>query len=333
MKKYNTALVIGRFQPFHKGHLFLIKQALDLADNVVIGIGSANVLNYDNPFPVAERIQMVHEVIKKEHLEKFVKKIVLLDDYNHDEKWLTETLKKTGKVDIVVGNNDWVNRIFKQAGYQTHMIPYYKREIYEGTRIREAMRKRAELRPLSKQPIPGNAKKVFNGKLFAVYQWEQELFDGSVTTFEKVKTNDIVSIVPVTTDGKIMICQQEQPGTEPFIGVFGGRIDTGETPLEAAKRELLEETGCIAEEFILWEAEQIFTHFDFAVYLFIAKNCKKITEPELETGEKITVKTVTFEEFLDLVNKDTFRGLEITIKLLRAQLDKNEFKKVKKLLS
>ena len=73
------------------------------------------------------------------------------------------------------------------------------------------------IKPISKQPIPESAKKVFTGKLFDVYQWEQELFDGSTTTFEKVKTKDIVSIIPVTTDGKIMICKQKQPATESRI--------------------------------------------------------------------------------------------------------------------
>ena len=188
-------------------------------------------------------------------------------------------------------------------------------------------------KPVSKQPIPKSAKKVFAGKLFDVYQWEQELFDGSITTFEKVRTMDIVSIIPVTTDGKIMICKQKQPGTEAFTGVFGGRIDAGETPLEAAKRELLEETGYTSDEFMLWDAVQLFTHFEFGIYLYIAKNCRKIAEPKLDKGEKIEVEYVNFEQFVALINHEKFRGIEITIKILRAQLDLKEMEKIKKLLS
>ena len=67
-------------------------------------------------------------------------------------------------------------------------------------------------RPKSKQPIPDNAKKVFGGVLFDVYQWEQELFDGTKTIFEKLKRPDTVVVFPVLDDGKILLTEQEQPG-------------------------------------------------------------------------------------------------------------------------
>src|SRR3989338_5132089 len=94
-------------------------------------------------------------------------------------------------------------------------------------------------RPKSKQPIPENAKKVFDGVLFDVYQWEQKLFDGTKTVFEKLKRPDTVVVFPVLDDGKIILTEQKQPGKELFIGATGGRIDDGEDILEAAKRELL----------------------------------------------------------------------------------------------
>ena len=98
-------------------------------------------------------------------------------------------------------------------------------------------------RPKSKQPIPDHAKVVFKGVMFDVYQWEQELFDGSKTTFEKLKRPDTVVTFPILPDGKILLTKQEQSGKEPFIGATGGRVDEGEDILDAAKRELMEETG------------------------------------------------------------------------------------------
>jgi len=44
-KKSKIALFIGKFQPFHKGHLFALRQVLKKFDKVIIGIGSINVLN------------------------------------------------------------------------------------------------------------------------------------------------------------------------------------------------------------------------------------------------------------------------------------------------
>src|SRR3989338_338565 len=112
-------------------------------------------------------------------------------------------------------------------------------------------------RPQSKQPIPPHAKRVFQGVIFDVYQWEQEMFDGTRAIFEKLKRPDTVVVFPVLPDGKIILTEQEQPGKKPFIGATGGRIDEGEEVLAAARRDLLEESGYEASEFILWGAEHI----------------------------------------------------------------------------
>ncbi len=87
--------------------------------------------------------------------------------------------------------------------------------------------------------MPENAKRVYKGVIFDTYQWEVEGYDGSKKIFEKVKRADTVMEIAVTEEGKIILSKQEQPGRSPFIGCLGGRVDEGERPLEAAKRELL----------------------------------------------------------------------------------------------
>lgn len=176
-------------------------------------------------------------------------------------------------------------------------------------------------RPKSKQPIPEFAKKVFSGKIFDVYQWEQELFDGSKAVFEKLKRSDTVVVFPVLPDGKIILTEQEQPGKEPFIGATGGRVDEGENVLDAAKRELLEESGYAADRFILWDAQQPFSKIDWAVYTFIAKGIKKVSGPHLDAGEKIKLKPVTFEELLQFGADEHFYEKEIIFKLFEARFD------------
>src|SRR3989344_3150543 len=95
-------------------------------------------------------------------------------------------------------------------------------------------------RPKSKQPIPEHAKKVFKGIIFDVYHWEQEMYDGTKVTFEKLKRSDTVVVFGVLPDGKILLTEQEQPGKKSFIGATGGRVDEGEDVLSADKRELIE---------------------------------------------------------------------------------------------
>ena len=188
-------------------------------------------------------------------------------------------------------------------------------------------------RPKSKQPIPDNAKKVFGGVLFDVYQWEQELFDGTKTLFEKLKRPDTVVVFPVLDDGKIILIEQEQPGTEPFIGATGGRVDKGEDILEAAKRELLEESGYEASEFVLWDAQHPTSKIDWVVYTFIAKGLKKVADMSLDAGEKINLKLVNLDEFIEIAINKNFVEKEIIPKLYEAKLHPEKKEELKKLFN
>ena len=187
------------------------------------------------------------------------------------------------------------------------------------------------LRPLSKQPIPPHAKKVFSGVMFDVYQWEQKMFDGTKAIFEKVKRPDTAVVLLVMDDGKILLIEQEQPGKDTLVCVPGGRIEEGEDILEAAKRELLEETGYEAAEFILWDAQQPSSKVEWAIYTFIAKGGKKVTKMELDAGERINLKFVTFEEFLDIAVSKNFEDKQIMEKVYEAMLDPVKKEELQKL--
>lgn len=186
-------------------------------------------------------------------------------------------------------------------------------------------------RPRSRQPIPEHAKKVFSGEIFDVYQWEQKMFDGSTATFEKLKRPDTAVVFAVLPDGRIILTEQEQPGRSPFLGATGGRIDEGEDALEAGKRELLEESGYSAERLILWDAQQPVGKIDWAVYIFVAKGLKKVADMNLDAGEKIKLKFVTFDEFLMLGSKPDFYEREIIPHLLEARSDPKKMVELKKL--
>lgn len=186
-------------------------------------------------------------------------------------------------------------------------------------------------RPESKQPIPNNAERVFKGRIFDVYQWDQRLFDGKVATFEKIKRSDTVNVIPVTVDKKIVLSKQEQPGGSPFIGVLGGRIDEGETPLEAAKRELMEEAGMDCQNWVLWDSEQLLEKIDWAIYTFVAKDCRRVAGQSVDAGEKIKLIYVSFDEFIDVVAKENYRDLEIVLKIFRLLKDPQKLVETKRL--
>lgn len=144
--KLDHALVIGRYQPLHYGHIYLLKQGLNVAKQITIGIGSANVRDTDNPFSPEEREYMLRKALKREGMTNRVKRIIYLDDFPEDDLWLAESLKKLdSKIEGVVGNNGWVNEIFIGGGIPAYKVPQLHRSTYEGRKIRAQLRAQNKL--------------------------------------------------------------------------------------------------------------------------------------------------------------------------------------------
>lgn len=168
--------------------------------------------------------------------------------------------------------------------------------------------------------IHPKAKKVFSGVIFDVYQWDQKLFDGTSAIFERIKRPDAVRTIATIGD-QIIILEDEQPDRDMVLALPGGRIDYGENPLEAAQREFLEETGYSSDNWELFHTSTPSHKVDWTIYTYIARNCKKIGEPSLDPGEKIHMKTVTFDSFIDIVTDEEFRGQDLSLKVLRLLRD------------
>lgn len=188
-------------------------------------------------------------------------------------------------------------------------------------------------RPESKQPMPPRAKRVFKGVIFDVYQWEQEMFDGSTAVFEKLKRDDVAVIIPVLEDGRILLIEEEQPGEEIGLHIPAGRLEGGESPEEGAARELLEETGHEADGFYLWDAFQVTTKIDWVVYVFIARGSRRVAEQRLDPGERISLRPVTFEVFIDLAIEHGFLDGKLLRTLMEAKYEPANMAALRKLFS
>lgn len=156
--------------------------------------------------------------------------------------------------------------------------------------------------------LPKEATCVHQGKLFDTYQWPQKQFDGSIKTFEAVYTPGSVQIFVITPQKKIILLKEEQPHAGKFLSVPGGHIERNEHPYENMKKELLEELGMESKEVSLWNIQSKGKKLIWNTFYFIAKNCQKVQEPQLEPGEKVESYEVNFEEFLQEVQRDDFRN-------------------------
>lgn len=123
------AFFIGRFQPFHRGHLHAVESAMDDYE-LVLGLGSAQEANtLDNPLATHERRQVLN------HCAPGVP-VVPVPDQQDNERWLDHV---EGHVDFDVGisGNDLVQELLASRGYAVEEPDYEDPDRFEGTAIRE----------------------------------------------------------------------------------------------------------------------------------------------------------------------------------------------------
>lgn len=129
--KFNKAVVLGRFQPFHKGHAKLIDEALTVAETVYVVIGSANCYpNIKNPFTVEQRQRLITDWYRNKYGAKMMHRIRFesVSDYRYnDEKWKTEVRsviaeQTSDKVCMVGFDKDADSYWLREFGWKLHEV-------------------------------------------------------------------------------------------------------------------------------------------------------------------------------------------------------------------
>jgi ADP-ribose pyrophosphatase len=180
--------------------------------------------------------------------------------------------------------------------------------------------------------IPSWAKPVFSWIRSEIYQWDQEMYDGSFSPFECIRFQDWAFVVPILPDGNILMTLQEQPGKSEFYSLPGWWVSTpDEDPLICAQREFLEETGYVSDEWELWFRYDGTANVMTYTYYYIARNCQYQQSIRQDPGEKIKLVEMTFDEFLMLSSDPRFqRNIKLVPLLYEARLDPERKKSLKK---
>lgn len=138
--------------------------------------------------------------------------------------------------------------------------------------------------------------------------------NGLVETFFVDKGKDSVEIFAITNDKKIIVVKQFRAGNEKEqIELPGGGVEDQEDVLEAAKRELKEETGYVGEEMIQLASVPYSPYSEGKRHLFMAYNCRKISELDLDPNEILKVGLVELEKFKEMVRQAEIRGFETSM--------------------
>ena len=131
-----NGLLIGRFQPFHLGHLEALQFALSKVDKLWVGLGSSNKpVQKNNPFSAEERKQMILSSIDNLMKEKI--SIYFIPDLDNHVKWIEKIDTIVPKFDIVFSNDELTKRLYSKRSVQVIAIPFLNRNVLSGTNIRD----------------------------------------------------------------------------------------------------------------------------------------------------------------------------------------------------
>lgn len=129
------ALFLGRFQPFHTGHLEVVAEITKKADYLVIAIGSAQYSHsLENPFTAGERYTMIFRTLKAQGIKNHY--IVTLEDLHRYSVWVSHVVSQTPKFDVVYAHNPLSIRLFKEGGFKVEKLKLIQPDKYSGTEIR-----------------------------------------------------------------------------------------------------------------------------------------------------------------------------------------------------
>ena len=130
-------ILIGRMQPVHNGHMEVIKKILDEVDEIIIGIGSAQLSHeIKDPFTAGERIVMMTQTLAEIDIDPSRYYIIPMQDINFNALWVSHVKMITPPFSIVYSGNPLVKQLFSEEGFEVRQPPLYDRLHLSGTEVR-----------------------------------------------------------------------------------------------------------------------------------------------------------------------------------------------------
>ncbi len=113
----------------------MVEEIADEVDELVLGIGSAgNSHTARNPFTAGERLMMVTKSLQEFDVTSYV---VPIEDINRNSVWVSHVESMSPAFDVAYSNNPLVIRLFTEADVEVRQSPMFRREVLEGTELRE----------------------------------------------------------------------------------------------------------------------------------------------------------------------------------------------------
>jgi ADP-ribose pyrophosphatase len=166
-------------------------------------------------------------------------------------------------------------------------------------------------------------KKIHNGMFLTFTQDLIQLSDGTTGIREFVSTNDGCAVVAIDSSKNVVLVQQFRYAHQTtLLELPAGAIEQNETPMDAAKRELYEETGFKSKE---WQDLGVILPLTYATqktYMFLAKNAYQAGEPNPDAGEILKTQIIPFDEILNMLLKNEIKDSKTIIGILKTVIIK-----------
>lgn len=151
-------------------------------------------------------------------------------------------------------------------------------------------------------------KKVYETPIFSLHEREfLPTKKSSTVNFYVLEAPHWINILALTPENNVVLVEQYRAGIhESSLEIPGGMVDENESPEEAAKRELLEETGYQSKKWTsLGKVSANAAILNNYTYMYLAEDCIKVDEQNLDKNEDIDIHILEMKEFLELVKNST----------------------------
>jgi nicotinamide-nucleotide adenylyltransferase len=131
-------ILVGRFQPFHLGHMKAVQFAMNKVDMLWIIIGSAQKSHEPrNPFTAGERLAMIKMTLDAEKINPKKWLAVPVNDVNDHSRWADHIDMLIPRYDVAFTNDPFSTMLFKKHGKKVVKVPMLKRKFLSGTEVRK----------------------------------------------------------------------------------------------------------------------------------------------------------------------------------------------------
>ena len=139
IRDMKVGILIGRFQPLHKGHVNAIEYARNNSERLFVIVGSAEKSNQErNPFSFEERKRMIGLALKGKKLQDNISIVPINDARNHTE-WIKSIKNTIGEYNLIFTNDELTEKLFKEDGAEVLNVPLQDRNELSATEVRKRL--------------------------------------------------------------------------------------------------------------------------------------------------------------------------------------------------